>query len=407
MKITRIILAALVVFTLAGATFGQQGKREGQSRKPALTDPTQYTVSAKAGAVNIADGDVAYKRGEDDWDLLIAGDDLRSGAVVKTGATGRAEILLNPGSYLRVSEHTELVFVDTSLDNLKIEILKGSAIIEVAVADWESGPIASIITPHSEFRIVRGGLYRFDVAAGRTVAAVRKGKLLVPQPSAKHVKGEEWVAVSNGQSRTMVPAIAVKEGRQIVIESGQTNIVAFDRKAEDSFDLWSKDRARTLIAANKRLANQVFANGAIARRMYISRWDTGSGFWIYNAYLGCWTFLPGYYGYSSPYGWGYPYCHNPYYGYPGGGGSTGGTGGGVSRDGGSSGGWTGGSGGTITRGGGNTGGWTGGSGGTITRGGSSGSGSSSSSSGGSSGGGARSLPPSSSTGDRGRVVRDN
>ncbi|HEY7545456.1 MAG TPA: FecR domain-containing protein, partial [Blastocatellia bacterium] len=258
---------------------------------------------------------------------------------------------LNPGSYLRISENTEVVFLDTSLDNLKIELLRGAAIVEVAVAEREQGAIASIITPQAEFRIAKGGLYRFDVDAAKTIAVVRKGKLVVPQPDARPTKNSEWVAVSNGQSRTMVVGTAVKEGKKIIIEGGQTSIVAVGKKEEDGFDMWSRDRAQSLIAANKRLMNRGIIASAIQRRM-ITRWDSpwgiGNGFWIYNPYSGCYTFVPAWFGYSSPYGWGYGYCGCPTYYYPRNGGGW--TGGGNT---GGSGGWTG--------GGGSTGGTTGGS----------------------------------------------
>jgi hypothetical protein len=214
MKLTRIILAIIALFAVSAATYGQGEKQRSQSKGSSSSDLAQYTVSAKAGAVNIAEGDIAYKRDQGDWDMLIAGDDLRSGDAVKTGNGGRAEILLNPGSYLRISENTEVVFLDTSLDNLKIELLRGAAIVEVAVAEREQGAIASIITPQAEFRIAKGGLYRFDVDAAKTIAVVRKGKLVVPQPDARPTKNSEWVAVSNGQSRTMVVGTAVKEGKK-------------------------------------------------------------------------------------------------------------------------------------------------------------------------------------------------
>jgi hypothetical protein len=214
MKLTRIILATVVLLAVAGAAFGQGERQRYQSKGGSSSDLSQYTVSAKAGAVNIAEGDIAYKRDQKDWDMLIAGDDLRSGDTVRTGPAGRAEILLNPGSYLRISENTEFVFTDTSLDNLKIELLRGAAIIEVAVAYGDKGAVASVITPQSEFRLVKGGLYRFDVDAAKTVALVRKGKLAVPQPDAQPTKDSEWVAVSNGQSRTMVVGTAIKEGKK-------------------------------------------------------------------------------------------------------------------------------------------------------------------------------------------------
>ncbi len=71
-------------------------------------DREQYVISAKAGGVNLVSGDVTLKRrGEIQWQSLTSQVDLGSGDIVRTGATGRVEMLLNPGSYLRAAENSE------------------------------------------------------------------------------------------------------------------------------------------------------------------------------------------------------------------------------------------------------------------------------------------------------------
>ncbi|HEX8088179.1 MAG TPA: hypothetical protein VF762_04960, partial [Blastocatellia bacterium] len=102
------------------------------------------------------------------------------------------------------------------------------------------------------------------------------------------------------------------------IENGSPVIVALDKKAVDSFDAWSKDRAQTLIAENKRLSNReikrTLTNGFI------------SNMWIRDSACGCYTFLPFTGGFSSPYGWDYRVC-NPYWARAWGGYGSGGYGG--------------------------------------------------------------------------------
>ena len=57
-----------------------------------------YVISAKAGGVNYVQGKVAVsKRSRGGY--LLKGDRLEIGDKVSTGADGRAEILLNPGSF--------------------------------------------------------------------------------------------------------------------------------------------------------------------------------------------------------------------------------------------------------------------------------------------------------------------
>jgi hypothetical protein len=204
---------------------------------------------------------------------------------------------------------------------LKIEIVSGCASIEAAVADGQTDAPATIVTPKSEFYIAKGGLYRFNVAAdGGTEALVRKGKLVIPAQS-KQIQGKKTVVSIPGPSgRITLPATMISDGKKVAIGEGEPATLAFNKKYEDEFDLWSKERARTLIAANKKLKIE-------SRRGLIS-----SSAWVYNPLFGGFCFLPAYNGYSSPYGWRYPVsCNNrwnrPGYRHPGGGGYSHGSGG--------------------------------------------------------------------------------
>jgi hypothetical protein len=341
MKSTTIVMAAISVIALAGVGLSQEGSPPSKPKRAAMADISGYTVSAKAGAVNIVEGDVTYRHADGDWDLLIAGDDLKSGDRVRTRATGRAEILLNPGSYLRMSENTEVVFLDTSLGSLKVELLEGSVIIEAAMLDTDKTAIATVVTPAGKLLIALGGLYRFNVEEAKTMALVRKGRLIVPHPGETLPKGGQWIGVSGGAVVEKIPGLPVKAGRMLVIENGARDLVAFDKKAGDEFDSWSRNRAQLLIVANRRLSNRAFNNSSIARAMMWSN----SGNWVYNAFSGSWTFLPGLWGFTSPYGGGYSTCTSRHYGYPFNGGWTGGTGEGTGGGGGIGGGSGGGAGG--------------------------------------------------------------
>ena len=313
MRLTGIVATALLVFSMAGSGLAQE-------RIPlSAQERNQYVVSVRAGGVNIVEGDVTFKGKTGEWDLLIAGDTLSNGNRVKTGADGRAEILLSPGSYLRLSENTEIVFVDTSLYRLQIEILDGCAYIEAAMADHKSDSLLTVRTPRSEFFIVKGGLYRFNVEDGnRTEALVKKGRLMMPTPPGQVGDKDVYASVSRGPSRELLSVTSIKEGKKIVIEGDQSSVLAFNKKDQDEFDLWSKDRANTLIAANRKLART-------ARRGLVA-----SSAWVFNPLFGGYCFLPGYYGIRSPYGSAYSVCNNPWAnrrgnGYPpGGGGYNGG-----------------------------------------------------------------------------------
>ena len=78
-------------------------------------------------------------------------------------------------------------------------------------------------------------------------------------------------------------------------------------KDKDAFDAWSKQRAELLAQANARLMNRSF-NGYLSSFSGWDSWFWGPrrvGLWTYSPRAGCYTFLPFYFGWSSPYGHGY------------------------------------------------------------------------------------------------------
>lgn len=270
MKLIKTVLTILFILTVAASAIAQD-------RKPLPADEQSlYVVSAKAGVVNVIEGDVSSKPDKGDWAKLLAGDELREGALVKTGAKSQAEILLTPGCYLRLAENTQFILSSTSAIRFKIDILAGSAIVEASVIEGT----LTVATPKTEFSIIREGLYRFNVASdGKAEAAVRKGK------------------VAFGQA-------IVKEDKKGVFDNGTFAIAKYDKKEMDEFDLWSKDRAKTLIAANRRLSGRTLPRSAV--------FGFVSNVWIRDSACGCYTFLPFGTGFSSPYGGGYAVC-NPYW----------------------------------------------------------------------------------------------
>ena len=279
----------------------------------------KYVISAKAGGINQVAGDVTVRReGAKSEQRLTLSDDLKSGDVVSTGVDGRVEVLLNPGSYMRVGAHAEFELTDASLDSLLVNLRQGNAIIEVASADDIKVAI-NIITPQSNVLITKGGIYRFNVLPGETTEIfVRKGRLLLLD------KGVEN---------------RVKSGQKVVMRQGRSEVVKFDKKEQDTLDEWSKERAKTLARANAQLR----VRSIYAAFRSLSAWDiysaAYSGAWIYNPSFNSYCFFPmGRRSWSSPYGYGFTNTGgwaggtNPYYpptsGTGGGGGGSTGSGGG-------------------------------------------------------------------------------
>ena len=248
----------------------------------------RFGISATAGGVNTVAGRVMIRRAnETSEQYLSPRDDVEKGDVVTTGVGARVEVLLNPGTYFRVTENSEFKLADNSLDHLVINMTKGSAIIE-ATGPEEVAYHILVITDQSRFTIVRRGVYRFNVGRGMTELLVQKGRVLV--------EGQTTV-VKNGMKVTFV---------------GKTFATAkLNKKERDEFDGWSKERAEFLARANSklnaRLVNGYLANSASPFDPWgpFSTWRRGFGLWAYSPYAGCYTFLPFYWGWNSPYGIGY------------------------------------------------------------------------------------------------------
>jgi hypothetical protein len=253
----------------------------------------RFGISAKAGGVNAVSGQVMVKRAGQAPQLLTSQDDLASGDVVNTAAGSQAEILLNPGTYFRLAEKSEFELVDNSLDNLLVKLNKGSAIIEATgPGDFELH--IPIITEQKRMTIVRAGIYRINVTPGSTELFVRKGR------------------ISLGPNKDDV----IKSGKKVTFGNAGQSIAKLVKTDADEFDDWSQTRGQTLARANTKLSARVL-NG------YLSSWSafghSGTwGLWTWSPFASCYTFLPYFGGWGSPYGRDYGlFAYYPSYYYPG------------------------------------------------------------------------------------------
>jgi hypothetical protein len=250
----------------------------------------KFVISAKAGGVNAVTGGASMlPHGNGEWQQLTIKEDLEAGDLVKTGVDGRVEMLLNPGSYLRVGENSEFELADNSLENLELRLIKGTAIVEVTGADDEELFIG-ITTPHTRMSIVRRGLYRVSVVPGdNTELIVRKGRVML---EGSHTK--------------------VNGGNKVVFSSNSFLVAKLkdaDKKQLDALDGWSKNRAQALAKENNRINDRTLNSLA---RSFDDDWFSRSffrqrrlGFWLYSSGSSCYTFIPYYRRHGSPYGGGY------------------------------------------------------------------------------------------------------
>lgn len=239
----------------------------------------KFGISAKAGGVNALVGKVMVTRHGQPAQLLTSTDDLENGDVVTTSSLSNVEVLLNPGSYLRVAENSEFEFQDGSLENLRVKLVKGSAIVEVTGVDDMKLDIA-IAAGQANFTIIRSGVYRINAQANSVELAVRKGRAVYGPNPTDVVKGGNEITITNG----------VVSRAKLINE-------------KDNFEVWSKERAKFLARANDSFSTRA-VNGYLATMSTFDRFSSAHryGLWTYNARAGCYTFLPFFYGWASPYG---------------------------------------------------------------------------------------------------------
>lgn len=246
----------------------------------------RYVISAKAGGVNIVEGDATVIRKAGRSGYLLKGDQLEIGDKVTTGANGKVELLLNPGSYVRLGSNSVFEFTTTSLDDLQLKLSKGNAIFEVFADDEFS---VAVNTPKAKIFLIESGIYRVDVLGD----------------------GAGRISVSKGRARVGdIDSTVIKKGRQATVSGNQADVAKFDSDIKDEFDLWSKERAKELaristdvrrVTMQNALRNSFFGNGnGFGWNMYNS-----FGLWAYDPFWRSFCFVPFGYGWSSPYGYGF------------------------------------------------------------------------------------------------------
>jgi hypothetical protein len=255
---------------------------------------SQYIISAKAGGVNFVEGAVNVMRRSGTSGLVVKGDEILVGDKVTTGEDAMAEILLNPGSFLRIGHNTSFEFGSTDLENLRLNLRSGSAVLELYATDDFK---VSIKLPQSQLQLTRSGVFRIDVMADGSA------RLTV-------VKGKAYVGPGG--------STGVNAGRMAAVTKAGVSVSKFDKSSLDALDFWSKSRSKELASLNDHLQRDSLRNSLLSSfsgggwNMYRS-----FGLWVFDPRARGWSFLPFGYGWASPYGWGYGWdlwrCRMPDY----------------------------------------------------------------------------------------------
>ena len=270
------------------------------------TETSAYFISAKSGMINYVEGKPSVSNLEtSDARLVEPRYQLVEGDVLQTDADQRVEMLLNPGTYLRVAENSRVRVVATGFEDMRFSLERGTAILESLSLKRKVHRL-HVVTPSGDLRVLKKGLYRFDVGAADEVrVTVYKGKL-------------KWL-------REQTKIAVLKSGKSFDLHRSARRRMHFAKVGEESFDetdFWSRKRAVALIAANAKIPSWM-------SRSALSRYGLrANGGWIYDPFSRMFTFIPFHTLLRSPYGLAYGnYCptwrsYGPVYASRGYGGSS-------------------------------------------------------------------------------------
>jgi len=229
----------------------------------------QSVISAHSGLIHYVEGRVLLD-GRPVEVSLTAFPEVKPDMELRT-EDGRAEVLLNPGVFLRLAEHSAIRMVNNKLTDSRVEFLSGSAVIEASRELSQKDTAVTIDYKGSSALLRKSGIYRFN-----------------SDPAEFRVYSGE------AELKTDSNVLVVKAGKEVSL-NGMVAVEKFDTKDSDSLDRWSQRRAEYVSMANISSAKYVSDSG--------SSW--GYSGWNYNPYFGMYTYLPMNGMFYSPYG--YPY----------------------------------------------------------------------------------------------------
>jgi hypothetical protein len=246
-----LLAAGLVAFAQQGAMSQPQG---------AMPQP---------GALNYTEGQVSIN-GQAVRGARNAA--VQPGQILQT-QDGKAEMLLTPGVFLRLNNHSQARLVTASITDTRIELLQGEAMIEAAQVE----PANNLTVADAGYitQIDKRGIYDFNA----------------DQPKVAVYDGEATVSAADY-------SVNVKKGHQLalVAQNEKLKTQSFDVNNPDSLYNWSRLRSQYMAEANMSSAQTIVVNNP--------SWFYGTG-WYWNPYFSSWAFVPGGGYFYSPFGFGF------------------------------------------------------------------------------------------------------
>ena len=212
------------------------------------------------GTLNYIEGS-AYLDGSRINNKNVGSAELNPGEVLRT-SVGKAEVLLTPGVFLRLGDHSTVRMISPDIANTQVALLHGEAGVEV-----------DEIHPQNDLQIIDNGV---------TTRLLKDGfyEFLASQPKVLVFSGEAQVATGDGQYKNVK-----KHHEMALVADADQKPHGFNAtNAEDNLYNWSKLRSQYLAEENEQAA-------------YDYGWNYPG--WYWNPMAFGWDWGP-----WGPWGWG-------------------------------------------------------------------------------------------------------
>jgi hypothetical protein len=196
----------------------------------------QSVISARSGLIHFSEGSV-FLDGQRIQQAFGRFDQMKDGSELRT-EEGRAEVILTPGMFLRLGGNTAIRMVSSHLQDTRVELLNGSAVVESENAPM-NGPVTILYSDY-QVQLREPGRCRIDSVPAQ-------------------------LRVENGSAEVF------RDGASVVINSGYAlpfsgDLVAqkvfFDERA-DALDSWNQARTNWISQSNSDTGNATDLSAAM------------------------------------------------------------------------------------------------------------------------------------------------
>ena len=214
----------------------------------------RFMNGPRAGFVNAVDGETNVHLHQQ----------VEKGRPVQTGPAGYVELLLAPGTFLRLGENSSVAIESDTLKDTIVRVVSGVALLESDVVDARLS--TQVVVGSRKARIRSAGLYRLTSETAAVVAGALQIEGETGGIESMVGKGRRITAGSRPNSESEIPA---------------------DEDVDD-LDRWSARRSYELATANF----MALYTDSYPNFFSFQSQSPGNAAWIYSPWLNGFTFIP-------------------------------------------------------------------------------------------------------------------